>query len=417
MLQDEGMKAVKMGLLTEQDINHALTALLRTEFKLGFYDDQSLTPYHNYGADSVHNDAHIRLARKVAQQSMVLLKNTGDILPLNKNKYSSIMVVGPNAASYDAMVGNYHGVSKVVNFVEGITAAVGPGTRVEYDLGADNKDTTHFGGIWAAQNSDVTVAVLGLSPVNEGEEGDAFLAPGGGDKLDISLPASHIAFLKRLRKEVNKPIIAVITAGSDVDIDAIAPYADAVILAWYPGEQGGNALADILFGDVSPSGHLPVTFYKELSNLPDYKDYNMKGRTYRYYDGPVQYPFGFGLSYSTFAYHLVNVSAKYKYAGSGSIPIAVAVENTGTADADEVIQAYVAYPKQARMPIKELKAFKRVALKKGEKQVCNLTIPISDLQKWNMATHRWQLYPGVYQIVLGSNSRDNKISMMVNIGK
>jgi beta-glucosidase len=114
----------------------------------------------------------------------------------------------------------------------------------------------------------------------------------------ISLPASHIAYLKKLRAEVKKPIIAVITAGSDVDIEAIAPYADAVILAWYPGEQGGNALADILFGDVSPSGHLPVTFYKSLSNLPDYKDYNMKGRTYRYYNGPVQYPFGFGMSYT-----------------------------------------------------------------------------------------------------------------------
>jgi beta-glucosidase len=131
----------------------------------------------------VHNAQHIALARKVAQQSMVLLKNNNNVLPLSKSKYTSIMVVGPNATSYDALIGNYHGTGKVVNFVEGITAAVGPATRVEYDLGADNRDTTHFGGIWAAGNADVTVAVLGLSPVNEGEEGDAFLAPVGAISL------------------------------------------------------------------------------------------------------------------------------------------------------------------------------------------------------------------------------------------
>jgi len=154
-----------------------------------------------------------------------------------------------------------------------------PGTRVEYDLGCDYKDTTHFGGTWAAGNADVTIAVIGLSPVLEGEAGDAFLSETGGDKKNLSLPASEIAFMKELRKSVrHKPIIAVVTAGSDVDIDAIAPYADAIILAWYPGEQGGNALADIVFGDVSPSGHLPVTFYKSISNVPDYSDYSMKAR-------------------------------------------------------------------------------------------------------------------------------------------
>jgi beta-glucosidase len=375
LLQGEVMKAVKMGLLKVGDIDKALSAILRTEFKLGFYDDRNLNPYHSYGADSVHNAPHIDLARKVAQQSMVMLKNEGNVLPLSKSKYSSIMVVGPNATSYDAMIGNYHGTSKIINFVEGITAAVGPATRVEYDLGADNRDTTHFGGIWAAGNADVTVAVLGLSPVNEGEEGDAFLAPGGGDRLDISLPASHIAYLKKLRKEVKKPIIAVITAGSDVDIEAIAPYADAVILAWYPGEQGGNALADILFGDVSPSGHLPVTFYKSLSNLPDYKDYNMKGRTYRYYNGPVQYPFGFGMSYTQFNYQSNN-TFKNSYKTSDTITVNVNIKNTGNFNGDEVVQAYIQYPQINRMPLKELKAFKRISVNKSGEKIVTLKIPV-----------------------------------------
>jgi beta-glucosidase len=416
LLQNEVMKAVKMKLLKVGDVDKALSAILRTEFKLGFYDDRSLNPYYNYGADSVHNTNHIDLARKVAQQSMVLLKNANNVLPLNKSKYSSIMVVGPNAASYDAMVGNYHGVSKVVNFVEGITAAVGPGTRVEYDLGADNTDTTRFGGVWAASNSDVTVAVLGLSPVNEGEEGDAFLAPGGGDRLNISLPASHIAYLKRLRKDVNKPIIAVVTAGSDVDIEAIAPYADAIILAWYPGEQGGNALADIIFGDVSPSGHLPVTFYKSLSNLPDYKDYNMKGRTYRYYNGPVQYPFGFGMSYSTFKY-TTNSQPGNSYKTTDVIDVNVNVKNTGNYTADEVVQAYVQYPKIARMPLKELKGFRRVTVTKGGEQNVNIQIPVKELQKWDMAIHKWKVYSGDYRIVLGSNSADEQVAIPFSIAR
>jgi beta-glucosidase len=414
LLQSEVMKAVKMGLLKVGDIDKALSAILRTEFKLGFYDDRTLNPYHTYGADSVHNAPHIDLARKVAQQSMVMLKNEGNVLPLSKSKYSSIMVVGPNATSYDAMIGNYHGTSKIINFVEGITAAVGPATRVEYDLGADNRDTTHFGGIWAAGNADVTVAVLGLSPVNEGEEGDAFLAPGGGDRLDISLPASHIAYLKKLRKEVKKPIIAVITAGSDVDIEAIAPYADAVILAWYPGEQGGNALADILFGDVSPSGHLPVTFYKSLSNLPDYKDYNMKGRTYRYYNGPVQYPFGFGMSYTQFGYQ-VNNTFKNTYKTVDTITVSVNIKNTGSFNGDEVIQAYIQYPQINRMPLKELKAFKRVSVNKGGEQTATISIPVKELQKWDLKTNKWKVYPGNYKLILGSNSQDEKVNLKFTI--
>jgi beta-glucosidase len=340
VLQEDCIKAVKQGLLTEKEIDGALYTLFRTEFRLGFYDDPSASPWYGYGADSVHNDAHIALARKVAQQSMVLLKNDNNVLPLKKNAVTSIMVIGPNAGAIDPLVANYHGTTtKTVNFVDGITSAVGPATRVEYDLGCDYRDTTHFGGTWAAGNADVTIAVIGLSPVLEGEAGDAFLSETGGDKKDLSLPASEIKFMKELRQSVeHKPIIAVITAGSDIDVDAIAPYADAIIFAWYPGEQGGNALADIVFGDVSPSGHLPLTFYKSLSDVPDYSNYNMKGRTYRYYDGPVQYPFGFGLSYTTFAYSLTN-DLKPKYHPGETITAVVQVKNTGTMDGDAVIQA------------------------------------------------------------------------------
>ncbi|RFZ83043.1 glycosyl hydrolase [Mucilaginibacter terrenus] len=409
VLQRDVLNAIKKKLLTEKEVDVALGYILKTQFKLGFFDEAAKSPYYAYRADSIHSAPHIALARTAAQQSMVLLKNNNNILPLKQDSFSSIMVLGPNAASIDAMVGSYHGVSsKIVNFVEGITAAVDPATRVEYDLGCDYRDTTHFGGIWGAGNADLTIAVLGLSPVLEGEAGDAFLAENGGDKKDLSLPASEIAFMKALRKGVTKPIIAVITAGSDVDVSAIAEYADAIVFAWYPGEQGGNALADIVFGKVSPSGKLPLTFYKSVNDLPAYQSYSMKGRTYRYFDGPVQYPFGFGLSYTTFAYEMAQ-RPKTQYTAKDSITFTVKVSNNGSMNADEVVQAYVKYPAIDRMPVKELKGFKRVSIDKGDSQTVNITIPVKELQKWDLAKHQWKLYPGEYQLVIGGSSADEKV--------
>jgi beta-glucosidase len=409
ILQNDVIKAINQKLITEKQVDQRLSELLRTEFKLGFYDDPQKIPYHNYGADSVHNASHVALARKVAQQSMVLLKNTNNVLPLNEADYPSIMVLGPNAAAFDPMVGNYHGVSsKVVNFVEGITGAVDPATRIEYDLGSDYTDTTHFGGTWAAGNCSVTIAVVGLSPVLEGEAGDAFLSKSGGDKKDLSLPASEIAFMKALRHSVKTPIIAVVTAGSDVDISAIEPYADAIVFGWYPGEQGGNAFADLLFGKISPSGHLPLTFYKSIKDVPDYSDYSMKSRTYRYFDGPVQYPFGFGLSYTSFDYRAEKNPAK-KYTAKDTVNVTVKVKNTGKMDGDEVVQAYIQYPQVDRMPVKELKGFKRVSVSKGSEQSVTIKIPVQDLQKWDLKTHRWKIYPGSYKLVLGSSSQDSKL--------
>jgi beta-glucosidase len=416
ILQNDVMKAIEQKLLTEKEVDSALAALLRTQFKLGFYDAATANPFAGYGADSVANAWHASLARTMAQQSMVLLKNDNQLLPISKEKYPQIMVLGSNSASMDALLGNYHGVSnRAVSFLEGITNAVDAGTRVEYDLGSDYTDTTHFGGIWAAGNADITVAVIGLTPVYEGEEGDAFLAAQGGDKPDMNLPAAHIAFMKALRKANKKPIIAVVTAGSAVDISAIEPYADAIILAWYPGEQGGNALADILFGRVSPAGRLPVTFYQSFADVPAYDNYAMKGRTYRYFNGKVQYPFGYGLSYTTFAYEWQKMPAAIRTV-KDSITFSIKVKNTGTRDGDEVVQVYVEYPPVDRMPVKELKAFKRVHVKAGGEQTVQLSIPAAELQKWDLATRSWKLYPGTYTIFAGGNSSDKKIVTSVKSG-
>jgi len=410
ILQNEVVAAIQQNLLTEKEVDAALVTLLKTQFKLGFYNPPALDPFKRYQADSVHNKEHIALSRKVAQQSMVLLKNEHGLLPLKKDAYSSIMIVGPNATSYDVLLGNYHGVSnKAINFVEGIVDAVDPATRIEYDLGCDYKDTIHFGGIWAASNAEITIAIIGLSPVLEGEAGDAFLAEAGGDKKNLSLPASEIAFMKKLREGVHKPIIVVITAGSNVDIAAIEPYADAIILAWYPGEQGGNALADIILGKVSPSGRLPVTFYKSTNDLPDYTNYAMKGRTYRYFDGEVQYPFGFGLSYAKFKYELVATS-KLNLKLNDTLLVQLKISNVGGMDADEVVQGYVQYPDMDRMPIKELKYFSRVGVAVGQSKIVQARIAVNEFQKWDLKQNKWVLYPGVYKIKFGGSSTDSQIT-------
>ena len=399
LLQKDVMKAIDRKLLTEKEINESLAKILTTQFKLGFYDAVKSKPYDYFGADSVHTPYNISLSRKMAQESMVLLKNDKNILPLDKKKYGSIMVVGANAGSLDAMVANYHGMSgNIVTFAEGITKAAGPAVAVQYDLGSDYTDTTHFGGIWAAGESDITIAVIGLTPVLEGEEGDAFLAANGGDRKTLDIPAAHIAYLKALRKK-GKPVIVVVTAGSAVNIKAIAPYADAIVFAWYSGEQGGNALADILFGNVSPSGHLPITFYNALNDLPDYANYALRGRTYRYFKGSVQYPFGFGLSYTKFNYQWKE-KPEAIIAKDDSLKFVIEVNNTGNYDGDEIVQAYIQYPGVERMPLKELKAFKRINVIKNNASSVRLSISAKELMKWDLQKHGWILYPGTYKLII-----------------
>lgn len=415
LLQADLKKALDQKLITEEDLNVALAPALRTQFKLGFYDDPANIPFRSLGEESIHNTKHIALARKAAQQSMVLLKNNNNLLPLQKASYKSILVAGQNATSADALLANYHGVSPdMVTFVEGITEATGPATGVQYDMGCDYADTTHFGGLWVSGNSDLTIAVIGLTPVYEGEEGDAFLAPHGGDKTNLSLPPGHVAFMKALRSRHKKPIVAVVTGGSALDIASIEPYADAIILTWYPGEAGGRALADVLFGEVSPAGRLPVTFYKSLNDLPAYDNYAMQGRTYRYFSGDVLYPFGFGLSYSTFSYNWKE-TPRTKYKATDTLNLNIAVRNTGALDADEVVQIYVQYPKGERMPIRELKQFTRVSIPAGATKDVQLRIPVAELRKWSLKKKGWETVKGTYTIMAGSHSRDEKLSLNVEI--
>ena len=414
LLQEQVLTAVQQGLLTEAQIDNALSATLLTQIKLGVFDDPALVPYSTLGAKEVHAAAHVQLARTAARQSMVLLKNDHQVLPLDKTKYRSLMVIGANAASVPALVASYNGISSdLVTFVEGITGGAGAAMGVQYEQGSDYSDTARLGGIWAAGQTDVTIAVVGLTPQLEGEEHDAFLSHSGGDRTTLSIPTPHIKLLQELKKN-NKPLIVVVTSGSAVDVKALEPYADALLLAWYPGEQGGNALADILFGDVSPSGRLPLTFYASLDDLPAYEDYSMQGRTYRYFKGAVQYPFGYGLSYTRFSYAWDRRPASNSRAGD-TLQFSFSLHNEGPMEGDEVVQVYVRYPGADRMPLLELKAFKRVTLGKGERKEVTLAIPVSELQKWDPARQQWVLHPGTYTLNVGGHSRDVRLSAAFRI--
>jgi beta-glucosidase len=411
LLQDNISKAIGQKLLTSGDVDAALIPSLRTLFKLGIFNDPNMNPYGKLGEKDVNNARHKELTRVAAQQSMVLLKNSNNLLPLKKENYRSIMVIGPNAASAGPLLANYHGIStELVTFAEGITNAVSAGTLVQYEQGCDNSDTSRFAGIWAAGFCDLIVAVVGLNPTLEGEEGDAFMSKGGGDKISLDLPYAQIKLLQQLKK-TGKPIVVIVTAGSDIDIAAIQPYADAILLAWYPGEQGGNAAADILFGKISPAGRLPVTFYNRLSDIPAYDNYSMQGRTYRYFNGAVQYPFGYGLSYTSFSYQWNEKPVTI----DSNIRFSVNIENTGKIEGDEVVQVYIKYPELNRMPVKELKAFKRVKVGVKEKKKIDFIINTDDLKKWDVIKNQWILYPGDYTVMVGSNSADEKLAVTLNI--
>ena len=370
------VQAVKKGLVTEQEIDNSLSILLRTKFKLGLFDPMGSTPFDKLAESSINNSEHRALARKVAQQSIVLLKNNG-ILPL-KNDLRKYFVTGPNAASMDALMGNYYGVNdKYVTILEGLTSAIQDGSQLQYRVGTplvgDTTKASKFS-TGEAKVSDATIVVMGITGYLEGEEGESVLSKTGGDRLDYNIPANQIEYLKALKKDNSKPVIAVITGGSPMNLTEVHEIADAVVLVWYPGEEGGNAVADIIFGKVSPSGKLPISFPKSLDQLPDYENYSMKGRTYRFMNAEPMYPFGFGLSYTNFKYEELKLS-KSTISNNESLTATVTVSNTGKMLGEEVIQLYVSHPNAGNdAPIMALKNFKKISLAPGDRKTVQFVI-------------------------------------------
>ena len=379
------VEAVKQGLVKEQQVDSALSVLLRTRFRLGMFDPQEANPYNAIPETAVNTPEHRALARKVAQQSVVLLKNNG-VLPL-KNNLQKYFITGPNSASVDALLGNYHGVNdRLVTFLEGVAAQIESGSQLQYRPGTvlDRPNVNPID--WAtgeAKNTDATIVVLGITGLLEGEEGESISSPSYGDRLDYNLPQNQIDYLKKLKADNTKPVIAVITGGSPMNLAEVHQLADAVLLVWYPGQEGGNAVADVLFGKVSPAGKLPITFPRSLDQLPPYEDYSMKGRTYRYMTAEPMYPFGFGLSYTSFQYSNLQFSKNSIKKGQ-PIEAVVTVTNTGKVMGDEVVQLYVSpIDSKIEAPLFSLKGFRRITLAPGASTTLRFTLSPNDLSVVN----------------------------------
>lgn len=399
-------EAVKSGLITEAEIDEQLAILLRTRFKLGLFDPKGSNPYDDISVDVINSDEHRALAREVAQKGIVMLKNNG-VLPL-KNDLSKYFVTGPNAANSDVLLGNYYGVNpKLVTVLEGIAGAVQPGSQLQYRIGALLDREPMNPQDWASPNagtSDATIAVLGISSLLEGEEGESLASTTAGDRLDYNLPQNQINYLKKLRDAAgDRPIIAVITGGSPMNLAEVHELADAVLLAWYPGEEGGNAVADILFGKVSPSGRLPITFPKSLDQLPPYEDYSMKGRTYKYMDMDPLYPFGYGLSYGSFTYGNLNISAPTISKGD-EVTVTVTVSNNGGAPSDEVVQLYVSdVQASVDVPNYQLFGVQRINVAANASKNVTFTLKSEAFQMVNNAGER-VFEPGEFKIHVGGSS-------------
>ncbi len=370
--------AVRQGLITEAEIDVSLARLIRTKIKLGFFDPPEQVPYTQIPLSVVNCPEHRALAREAAGQSIVLLKNNG-LLPLSRN-LKSIYVTGPNAADVEPLLGNYYGASsRLITILEGITASVSPETTVEYRRGVELAHPQANPIDWIsseASRCDACVAVMGLSQMLEGEEGDAMASPHKGDRENIELPPHQVEFLRKIKAKGTK-LVVVLCTGSPLAIPEIHELADAVLCAWYPGEEGGQAVAEVLFGLRSPAGRLPITWPQATADLPAYSDYRMAGRTYRYAEKPPLYPFGYGLSYTRFAYSDLQVEPVFR--PGGRLTVAVTVTNVGKIASDEVTQLYVS-ARDAAFPVprQALRGFQRHHLAPGESRRLSFTLSESD---------------------------------------
>lgn len=374
------LKAYQAGLVTEETITKSAVRLFTTRYLLGMFDGSE---YDSIPYTEVESKEHLALSEKASVESMVLLKNNG-ILPLKKESVKTIGIIGPNADSRAALAGNYHGTaSRYRTIQEGIQDYVGGEIRVLTSVGChlwqEKTENLAVAGdrlaeaAVVADESDVVILCVGLDETLEGEEGDTGNSYASGDKIDLQLPAPQRELMEVVAKS-GKPVVLCVMSGSALDLSYGAEHFDAVLQLWYPGSEGGKAAAKVLFGEVSPSGKLPVTFYDGLDDLPAFEDYSMKGRTYRYMEGKAQYPFGYGLTYGDTA--VTDARLADAETADDSVVLEADAENKGTMAAEEVLQVYVEALDSADAPKNPaLCAFARVALGAGETKTVKITVP------------------------------------------
>jgi beta-glucosidase len=394
-------------LISVEDLKQSVKRLFTARFRLGLFDPPERVPYAQIPFSIVDSPAHREMALEAARQSLVLLKNQGNRLPLDKNKIRSIAVIGPNADNTLVLEGNYQGTpAEPVSVLAGIRAAMPAETTVRYAKGCgitSDSDAETEEAVQAARDSEVAVMVMGLSQQLEGEQGQQEGNPPGitsmGDRITLNLPAAQEDLIKAVFN-TGKPVILVLMGGSAVAVNWADENLPAILEAWYPGQAGGTAIAEALFGLTNPGGRLPVTFYRSASDLPAFENYDMENRTYRYFKGDPLYPFGYGLSYTTFAYRNLEISPAEIKSGE-SVSVQAEVENTGSVAGDEVVQLYLTDVEASQpVPKLQLQGFTRVRLTPGEKQTVRFTLTPAQMSFTGEDGH-WILEPGEFRVWVG----------------
>lgn len=407
--------AVRDGLVEEKTINKAVVRLITTRMKLGLFDCSEKVPYNNISYDQVDCKEHINMNLEAAKRSIVLLKNKDNLLPLDKTKLKTIGIIGPNANNRKALIGNYEGTaSEYVTVLEGVKEYLGDDIRVYYSEGCHlfhekisglSHRNDRLAEVKAvADASDVIIACFGLDSGLEGEEGDRGNEFSSGDKPNLNLPGIQLDIIEELYKS-GKPVILVLLSGSALAIGWAEEHIPAIIQGWYPGAQGGRAIAQVLFGEHCPEGKLPITFYRSTEELPDFTNYSMENRTYRYMKKEALFPFGYGLSYTDFAFQNMKISEEDITIGK-SVYCSVEVENVGKYTGAETVQIYIkAWLEGA--PTVQLKGLKKVVLEPGEKVTVNIELNNAAFGLYD-DEGKLILNQGEYQIFIGASQPDNR---------
>lgn len=416
------LEAVRDGLVEEKTIDEAVTRLFTTRMKLGVFDDPEQVPFSRIGYDRVDSDEMRALNRKAAGKMITLLKNENNTLPLDLSKLHTIGVIGPNADSRRALVGNYEGTSsEYVTVLEGIRNYVGDQARIYYSegchlyknnvsgLGSQNDRLSEVKAV--CEMSDVIIACMGLDSGLEGEEGDQGNEYGSGDKPNLNLPGYQEEVLKAA-VESGKPVVLVVLSGSALSIVYASENVPAIVQGWYPGAQGGNAIADILFGEANPEGKLPVTFYRTTEELPEFTDYSMSGRTYRYMTQEALYPFGYGLSYTEFEYGDLSLDRQEIQAGN-TVHGEITLKNTGKMRGAQTLQIYVKANRPGT-PNPQLKKLVKITLERGEEKRIPFDLPADAFSLYDMQGNK-VLEAGNYTLYAGISQPDSRSAALLGV--
>ncbi len=396
--------AVKRGLLSTQDVDQALTRVLRVGFRLGAFDPPASSPYNSIPMSVVRSPEHLALSLKTAQESMTLLSNRMSFLPLKRESIHSVAVIGP-AGDTDYETGNYYGTpARKISPLAGLRDLLGPGVKVDYEQGSGFVEAADPAAIARAvelaRKSDVAILFLGTNLKVEAE---------GKDRRDLNLPGAQEQLMEAVFAANPHTVLVLMNAGP-LAVTWAQDHLPAILDAWYPGEAGGTAIARALFGEDNPGGHLPYTVYASLDGVPPQNEYDVsKGYTYLYFKGIPLYPFGHGLSYTRFEYSNLKISAASVHAND-AVDISFDLKNVGERSGAEVAQLYTHQRQSAVVqPIKSLRAFKRITLAQGETQHLHFKLPITDLSYFDVHTRKFLVEPGSFDLLIGSSSDDIRL--------